>query len=61
MANTWYALCEYKGKGKNKVPYQLQASVNIDKLEDRMLSLQEQNPDKEYAVKTTKEFDKERK
>ena len=22
----WYALCEYKGKGKNKKPYQIQAS-----------------------------------
>lgn len=57
--NKWYALCEYKGKGKNKRPYQIQASQYIEKLEDRMVRLQDEHPDREYAIKTTLQFDKE--
>lgn len=61
MDNIWYALCEYKGKGKGKKPYQIQASQHKEKLLDRKESLEINNPNNEYAVKTTLEFDKERK
>lgn len=61
MLNKWYALCEYKGKGKNKVPYQVQASQHKEKLLDRKDSLELEYPDREYAVKLTTTFDKERK
>lgn len=57
----WYALCEYKGKGKNKKPYQIQASQYKEKLMDRKDSLEIEYPDREYDIKTTVEFDKERK
>ena len=57
----WYALCEYKGKGKNKKPYQIQASQYKEKLMDRKDSLEIEYPDREYAIKTTREFDKEMK
>jgi len=56
--NKWYALCEYKGKGKNKRPYQIQASQYIEKLEDRMIRLQDEYPDREYEIMTTLEMDK---
>lgn len=59
--NKWYALCEYKGKGKNKKPYQIQASQHKEKLLDRKDSLELEYPDREYAVKLTTTFDKERK
>ena len=57
----WYALCEYKGNGKNKKPYQIQASQYKEKLMDRKDSLEIEYPDREYAIKTTREFDKEMK
>lgn len=57
----WYALCEYKGKGKNKKPYQIQASQYKEKLMDRKDSLEIEYPDREYDVQTTKYFDKMRK
>lgn len=57
----WYALCEYRGKGKNKKPYQIQASQYKEKLMDRKDSLEIEYPDREYDIKTTVEFDKERK
>lgn len=57
----WYALCEYKGKGKNKIPYQIQASQYKEKLMDRKDSLKIEYPNREYVIKTTVEFDKERK
>lgn len=59
--NRWYALCEYKGKGKNKKPYQIQASQSKEKLLDRKDSLEFEYPDREYDVRTTLEFDKMRK
>lgn len=58
--NTWYALCEYKKSGRKKVPYQIQASVHIEKLEDKKDSLELEYPDREYSVKKTTDFDKER-
>lgn len=61
MLNKWYALCEYKGKGKNKKPYQLQASQYKEKLMDRKDSLELEFPKAEYAVKLTTEFDEMRK
>lgn len=57
----WYALCEYKGKGKNKRPRQIQASQYIEKLEDRMARLKDEYLDREYDIQTTKYFDKMRK
>lgn len=51
----WYALCEYKGKGKNKKPYQIQAS------QYKKDSLEIEYPDREYDIQTTKYFDKMRK
>lgn len=61
MLNKWYALCEYKGKGKNKVPYQVRASQYMEKLMDKKDSLEAEYPDREYDIKTTLEFDKMRK
>lgn len=58
---TWYALCYYKGKGKNKTPYQIRASRNKDKLLEIMERAKERNPDTEFKVKQTREFDKIRK
>ena len=59
--NKWYALCYYKGKGKNKVPYQIQASQYKEKLMDRKDSLEIEYPDREYDIQTTTYFDKLRK
>lgn len=61
MQNKWYALCEYRGKGKNKKPYQIQASQYKEKLMDKKDSLEIEYPDRDYAIKTTKEFDRIRK
>lgn len=61
MGNKWYALCEYKGKGKNKKPYQIQASQYKEKLMDRKDSLELKFPKAEYEVNLTTEFDKMRK
>lgn len=61
MGNKWYALCEYRGKGKNKKPYQIQASQYKEKLMDRKDSLELEFPKAEYAVKLTTTFDEERK
>lgn len=61
MNNKWYALCEYKGKGKNKKPYQIQASQYKEKLMDRKDSLELEFPKAEYEVNLTTEFDKMRK
>ena len=47
----WYALCEYKGKGKNKKPYQIQASQYKEKLLDRKENLENEFPDREYDIK----------
>lgn len=60
MENKWYALCEYKGKGKKKMPYQIRASQNKEKLLDMKDRLEADNPDREYSIKLTKTFDKER-
>ena len=59
--NRWYALCYYDKLGKKKVPRQVKAHRDITVLEDLKERLEERNPDKEYSVKTTREFDKERK
>lgn len=61
MQNKWYALCEYKKSGKKKRPYQIQASTSKEKLLDRKDSLEAEYPDREYAIKLTTTFDKERK
>lgn len=57
--NRWYALCYYDKVGKKKIPRQVRAHRDISFLEDLKDRLEEQNPDKEYAIKTTREFDKE--
>lgn len=59
--NRWYALCYYDRVGKKKVPRQVKAHRDITVLEELKERLEERNPDKEYSVKTTREFDKERK
>ena len=61
MGNKWYALCEHRGKGKNKKPYQIQASQYKEKLMDRKDSLGLEFPKAEYEVNLTTEFDKMRK
>ena len=54
----WYALCYYDKVGKKKKPKQIRAHRDISVLEELKERLQERNPDTEYAIKTTKQFDK---
>lgn len=56
--DTWYALCYYAKVGKKKVPKQIRANRDITILEELKERLEERNPDIEYSIKTTKEFDK---
>uniref|UniRef100_A0AAU6MX83 Uncharacterized protein n=1 Tax=Staphylococcus phage 184DA TaxID=3110532 RepID=A0AAU6MX83_9CAUD len=56
----WYALCYYDKVGRKKVPKQVRAHRDISVLEELKERLEERNPDTEYTVKTTKQFDKER-
>lgn len=56
--NKWYALCYYDKVGKKKVPKQIRANRDISILEEFKERLEERNPDTEYSIKTTKEFDK---
>ena len=55
--NKWYALCYYDKVGKKKIPRQVRAHRDISVLEELRERLEERNPDKEYAIKTTREFD----
>lgn len=57
--NRWYALCYYDKVGKKKIPRQLKAHRDISVLEDLKERLEERDPEKEYAIKLTSEFDKE--
>ncbi|WBF81078.1 hypothetical protein FMLHJGGC_00025 [Staphylococcus phage BSwM-KMM1] len=56
----WYALCYYDKVGRKKVPKQVRAHRDISVLEELKERLEERNPDTEYVIKTTKQFDKER-
>lgn len=56
--NKWYALCYYDKIGKKKMPRQVKAHRDISVLEELKERLEERNLDKEYAIKTTREFDK---
>ncbi|XWX31145.1 hypothetical protein WGPJNHAJ_CDS0098 [Staphylococcus phage PG-2021_19] len=56
----WYALCYYDKIGRKKVPKQVKAHRDISVLEELKDRLEERNPDTEYVIKTTKQFDKER-
>lgn len=56
----WYALCYYDKIGRKKVPKQVRAHRDISVLEELKDRLEERNPDTEYVIKTTKQFDKER-
>ena len=55
--NRWYALCYYDKVGKKKIPRQVRAHRDISVLEELRERLEERNPDKEYDIKTTLEFD----
>ena len=55
--NKWYALCYYDKVGKKKMPRQVRAHRDISVLEELRERLEERNPDKEYSIKTTREFD----
>ena len=55
--NKWYALCYYDKVGKKKIPRQVRANRDITVLEELKERLEERNPDKEYTIKTTSEFD----
>ena len=55
--NKWYALCYYDKVGKKKIPRQVRAHRDITVLEELKERLEERNPDKEYDIKTTLEFD----
>lgn len=57
----WYALCYYDKVGKKKIPRQVRAHRDISVLEELRERLEERNPDKEYDIKTTLEFDEIRK
>lgn len=57
--NRWYALCYYDKLGKKKMPRQVKAHRDISVLEDLKERLEERNPEKEYAIKLTSEFDRE--
>lgn len=59
--NKWYALCYYDKVGKKKIPRQVRAHRDISVLEELRERLEERNPDKEYDIKTTLEFDEIRK
>ena len=54
----WYALCYYDKVGRKKVPKQVRAHRDISVLEELKERLEERNPDTEYTIKTTKQFDK---
>ncbi|AJA42129.1 hypothetical protein [Staphylococcus phage vB_SauM-V1SA09] len=58
--NEWYALCYYDRVGKKKIPRQVRAHRDISVLEELKERLEERNPNTEYSIKTTKEFDEER-
>ena len=55
--NRWYALCYYDKVGKKKMPRQVRAHRDITVLEELKERLEERNPDKEYDIQTTLEFD----
>ena len=55
--NKWYALCYYDKVGKKKIPRQVRAHRDISVLEELRERLEERNPDKEYDIQTTLEFD----
>ena len=55
--NKWYALCYYDKVGKKKIPRQVRAHRDISVLEELKERLEERNPDKEYDIQTTLEFD----
>ena len=57
--NRWYALCYYDKLGKKKIPRQVKAHRDITVLEDLKERLEERDPEKEYAIKLTSEFDRE--
>ena len=57
--NRWYALCYYDKIGKKKIPRQVKAHRDITVLEDLKERLEERDPEKEYAIKLTSEFDRE--
>ena len=57
--NRWYALCYYDKLGKKKIPRQVKAHRDITVLEDLKERLEEREPEKEYAIKLTSEFDRE--
>ena len=59
--NRWYALCYYDKVGKKKIPRQVRAHRDISVLEELKERLEERNSEKEYSIKLTSEFDKERK
>ena len=59
--NRWYALCYYDKVGKKKIPRQVRAHRDITVLKELKERLEERNPEKEYDIKTTLEFDKIRK
>lgn len=59
--NKWYALCYYDKIGKKKMPRQVKAHRDISVLEELKERLEERNASKEYSIKLTSEFDKERK
>ena len=54
----WYALCYYDKVGRKKVPKQVRAHRDISVLEELKDRLEERNPDTEYSIKTTRQFDK---
>ena len=55
--NKWYALCYYDKVGKKKIPRQVRSHRDISVLEELRERLEERNPDKEYDIQTTLEFD----
>ena len=59
--DTWYALCYYDKEGKKKMPRQVKAHRDISVLEELKERLEERNPDTEYSIRRTKEFDRIRK
>lgn len=59
--DTWYALCYYDKVGKKKMPRQVKAHRDISVLEELKERLEERNPDTEYSIRRTKEFDRIRK
>lgn len=59
--DTWYALCYYDKVGRKKMPRQVKAHRDISVLEELKERLEERNPDTEYSIRRTKEFDRIRK